>query len=66
MQLSCDTLEEALKHMSNFRKWQPYKYGGKWYLGLISGEIFAYRSKQSLKNKAIKMGIESFEMWEIN
>jgi hypothetical protein len=65
MQLDCKTLDEGCKQIAQFKRWQPFKYSGKWFLAEFNGEFFAYRTKQPLKNKAIKLGLESFNLVEL-
>lgn len=62
MQLEAKTFEEAAKDIQFFRRYKPYQYSGKWFLCILNGEMFAFRSKQTCIKNAQRRGIDSFEL----
>lgn len=60
MQLEAKTLQEAADQINLFRRYKPYQYSGRWFIGVLGQDVYAYRTKQSLKNKAGKLGIDIF------
>jgi hypothetical protein len=62
MILEGNTIQEAIETLSKLRRWAPYRFGGKWFLAMIEGEVWAFRTKKPLLNRAIKAGMQSLDM----
>lgn len=58
-------LQECIKNFKWMKAYKPYEYGGKWFIAFLDGQGYAYRTIQSLKNKAGKIGIDSFDVCTI-
>jgi len=58
---SAKTINEAVNILLQMRRHRPYQYGGKWYVAELDGDGYAYRTLATLKNKAIKLGMDEIE-----
>lgn len=55
-------LQESIDNLKKLRAWQPYRFGGTWYLAEINGEAYQRRTKKSLLHLAEKAGLASLEI----
>jgi hypothetical protein len=51
-----------LNALLTLRAHAPYRFGGKWFIGTIEGQMYAYRSQKSITNRAAKAGLTTFEI----
>jgi hypothetical protein len=49
------TINEAAANLEQLRRYAPYRFGGKWFIAVLNGEAYAYRSKRDLLSKARKL-----------
>lgn len=64
MILEGNSIEECVKNLNFVKGYKPYKYGGKWFIGMVEGVGYAYRNKKSLLNKAAKSGMTTINLVE--
>lgn len=56
------TVQEAADSIRRLRNYQPYRFGGKWYVSVIKSEGVAYRNLRDIKRAAAKAGMDSVEI----
>lgn len=61
MKIGGDSLDEVINNLKAFRRYKPYQYSGKFYIAYLNDQGYAFRSVQSLKNKAGKLNIDTFD-----
>lgn len=59
---NCATLEQGIKDLQHFRAYKPFQYGGTWFVGVINGETFAYRTKAALIKRAAEAGLTALDI----
>ena len=57
MKIAGNTLNEGIENFLLLKKYQPFKFSGTFYLGMIKDQIFALRTK-----KASKAGMHSLSI----
>jgi len=53
---------EAATNLLVLRRYQPFRFGGKWFVSAINGIGYAYRNQRDLLNVADKAGLASLEI----
>ena len=61
MKLSATTTKEAATLLLTLRQYQPFRFGGKWFVSEFHGSGVAYRTKSALLKAAGKAGVTSLE-----
>lgn len=62
MILEATTHDEAIELINKFKSYQPYKYGGKWYIAIINNTCYCFRTKKSILSKLIKYNEYNVEL----
>ena len=65
MELDGSTVETGVKSLISLRGYAPYRFGGKWFIAEIAGTVFAFRTQQPLKTRAIKAGMKTLNIHTI-
>lgn len=64
MILEADSIDKAIQQINRLRMYSPYKYSGKYFIFVYNNETYCYRSKQAVKNKMIRLGLSSVELYQ--
>ncbi len=60
-----DNLKEVVDNFVSLKRHRPYQFSGKWFIAYIKDQGYAYTTLKGLQNKAAKVGLESFEYYQI-
>ena len=63
MKLEGQTIQEAANSLTKLRRYAQYRFGGRWFLGLVDNQAYAFRTKAPLKARAAKAGMNSIDMF---
>jgi hypothetical protein len=62
IKLEPDNIEQAAKDLISVRKYNPYKYGGKWFVVHIQGQTYAYRTMAAISKRQTALGVYCFDV----
>jgi len=62
MEYENESVEQVAANLLKLRACAPYRFGGKWFLATLGTTTYCRRSMASLKAKAAKLGILSFQV----
>jgi hypothetical protein len=54
-------LEDGIKGLQQLKTYAPDRYSGTWYLAMIGGECFAFRSIKPLERRAREAGADRLD-----
>jgi len=57
-----DSLNECVDTFIKLIPYKSYEYSGKWFIAYLNGQGYGSQYMKTLKNKALKLNIETFQV----